>query len=76
MQEPTKAMREEAASGGFYHSEHWNRDYPRLQLLTVGALLAGAKIDYPPGEMLTFKKAPKASAGIETEALPLGDDAS
>jgi DNA modification methylase len=69
MQEPTKPMREEAASAGFYHSEHWNKDYPRLQLLMVGELLAGKKIDYPPGEMLTFKKAPKASGAYETESL-------
>jgi len=72
MQEPTQPMRTEAASAGFYHSPGWNRDYPRLQLLTTAALLAGKGIAYPPGERLTFRKAPKASAeDYATEALPL-----
>jgi hypothetical protein len=72
MQEPTQPMRTEAASAGFYHSPGWNKDYPRLQLLTVAALLAGKGIAYPPGERLTFRKAPKASAeDYATEALPL-----
>ena len=69
MQEPTRPMREEAASAGFYHSEHWGKDYPRLQLLTVGELLVGKKIDYPPGEMLTFKRAPRAGVEDSTEGL-------
>jgi DNA modification methylase len=74
MQYPTRSMREETASAGFYHSGHWNKDYPRLQLLTVGELLAGKKIDYPPGEMLTFKKAPRAESPEETAELPFASD--
>lgn len=71
MQEPTKAMREAAASAGFYHSDHWGKDYPRMQLLTVEQLLAGQGITYPPTEKLTFKAAPKARAQDGTEQLPL-----
>ncbi len=60
LEEPTKAMRKEAASGGFYTS-HWGQ-HPRIQLLTVGELLAGKRIDCPPLRQTsrTFKQAPKA----------------
>jgi hypothetical protein len=61
MQEPTRPMREEAASAGFYDSS-WGSRHPRLQILTVGELLAGKTIDYPAPKLLnvTFKQAPKA----------------
>lgn len=45
MEEPTKQMRAEAASAGFYKSA-WG-DHPRIQLLTVSELLTGKGIDYP-----------------------------
>jgi hypothetical protein len=44
-EEPTKLMRAEAASAGFYDSP-WGK-HPRLQLLTVADLLAGATVDIP-----------------------------
>jgi adenine specific DNA methylase Mod len=47
------------AAAGFYHSPGWNRDYPRLQILTVGDLLHGSQPQMPPTAM-TFKQAPKA----------------
>jgi DNA modification methylase len=61
MQEPTGPMRTEVAGGGFYHSPGWNRDYPRLQILTIAELLAGKKIEMPPIRQVdaTFKKATK-----------------
>ena len=57
---PTKAMRTEAASAGFYASP-WGQ-YPRVQILTVGELLAGKKLDAPPPRQTsrTYKLAPKA----------------
>jgi hypothetical protein len=62
MEDPTKPMRTEAASAGFYDSPGWKKKYPRLQILTVAELLEGKKIDYPPAQQtnVTFKKAPKA----------------
>jgi len=60
MQDPTQAMRAEAASAGFYDSP-WGTQHPRLQILTVQQLLSGKKIDMPPSrDVRTFKKAPKA----------------
>jgi len=60
MQAPTQPMRTEAASAGFYESP-WGQ-HPRLQLLTVADLLAGAKVEYPliRGANVTYEKAPRA----------------
>ncbi len=59
LDEPTKAMRTEAASAGFYASP-WGK-HPRLQILTVEDLLTGKGIDRPPAQAsATFKRAPKA----------------
>jgi DNA modification methylase len=58
-EEPTRPMRQEAASAGFYYSP-WGK-HPRLQLLTVGELLNGKGIDYPrtAGVNITLKAAPQ-----------------
>ena len=59
-EKPTKPMRSEAASGGFYESP-WGK-HPRVQLLTVAELLQGKTIDYPrtAGINRTYKQAPRA----------------
>jgi len=59
LEEPTKPMRAEAAQAGFYHSEVWNRDYPRVQILTISDLLHGRQIDMPPIQQVnkTYKRA-------------------
>ena len=60
MEEPTRPMRQEAASAGFYKSPWSQENYPRMQILTVEELLAGKKIDAPPQRGPGFKPAPKA----------------
>ena len=61
MEKPTKPMRTEAASAGFYKSP-WGTSHPVLQILTIKELLDGKVVDYPhfEGVNVTFKKAPKA----------------
>jgi hypothetical protein len=61
--EATPAMRQEAASGGFYHSALWQKDYPRIQIFTIEELLAGAQIQMPPRTFIdkTLKHAPKVN---------------
>ena len=73
MQAPTRPMREEAASAGFYTSP-WGK-HPRLQLLTVDDLLSGKGIACPPlrHTSQTFKRAPRAQT--EAEATSLFDGA-
>jgi DNA modification methylase len=72
MHEPTKQMRTEAASAGFYKSQWGN--HPRLQLITVEELIDGKRIDAPPASQtsVTLKRAPRAKrdTGVNLE-LPL-----
>jgi DNA modification methylase len=72
MEPPTKPMRQEAASGGFYQSP-WGT-HARLQILTVPELLEGKRIDAPPMGQVdkTLKRAPKAK-GSAADAAPLFD---
>jgi len=72
MEKPTRPMRTEAASAGFYKSPWQKETYPRLQILTIEELLNGKRIDCPPlGQVnVTFKKAPKAKdAPVEQKGL-------
>ncbi len=71
MAEPTKPMKAETASAGFYTAPWTNEKYPRLQILTVKELLGGKEIKYPAhGANVSFKKAPKSETD-EQKALDL-----
>jgi len=72
MQAPTAPMRREAAEAGFYDSPYGGR-YPRLQILTVGQILAGERVKYPHVEGMdaTFKKAPRKGEQHEQKTLEL-----
>ena len=60
LEEPSKDMTTEAVSGGYYHSSLWQKDYPRVQILTIENLLDGKGIDMPPySSGQTFKQAEK-----------------
>jgi DNA modification methylase len=69
-EESTAGMRAEAAEAGFYESP-WGK-HPRIQLRTVGELLAGKGIDYPhvTGANVTHRKAARVGAD-QPEALEL-----
>ena len=69
-QEPTKPMRENAASAGFYSSPGWGTKHPRIQLATVRELLEGRILDYPHVTAATYKRAPEAEPR-EAEQIPL-----
>jgi DNA modification methylase len=74
METPTRDMRKEAASAGFYKSP-WGT-HPRIQILTVEELLAGKRIDYPPSQQVnaTFKKSKKARATTGETQMSLGEE--
>ena len=57
----------EANAHGFYHSEFWQRDYPRLQIVTVADLLDGKFPQMPPSH------SPFAQAPREREAAVQGE---
>lgn len=59
--EPTREMKKEAASAGFYCWPIDNRKSPRMQLLTVEEILGGRHIEFPGIHgNVTFKRAPRA----------------
>ena len=63
LEEPTREMRLEADTAGFYHSDLWNRDYPRLQLLSIRELLEdGVNPNLPPFVLPTYQQAQRAPA--------------
>jgi site-specific DNA-methyltransferase (adenine-specific) len=63
LEPPTKDMQVEAVSAGVYHSPIWDKDYPKIQLLTIEELSQGKTVDMPPQTQtsVTFAKAPKIS---------------
>ena len=60
LEAPTEPMEQEAVEAGFYHSPGWYQKYPRVQILTVEALLGGAKPQMPPA-WGTFKQAERVA---------------
>ena len=58
LEKPTKAMRDEAADASRYESKLWHdKDYPKIQMLTVEGLLDNTeRVDAPP-QMNPFAKA-------------------
>jgi site-specific DNA-methyltransferase (adenine-specific) len=38
----------EASTAGFYHSDGCNKDFPKLQILTIEELLNGKEVEMPP----------------------------
>jgi len=63
LEPPTGPMQTEAVTAGFYHSPGWDKDYPKIQILTIEELLHGKAVDMPPQTQtgVTFAKAPKIS---------------
>lgn len=73
LDEPTRAMRTEAASAGFYTSP-WGK-HQRLQILTIEDLLTGKMLDRPPAQAsVTFKRAPKATPKAVEQPGIFGED--
>jgi len=58
LEQPTGDMKKEAATAGVYHSPLWNKDYPKIQILTIENLLTGKTVQMPPTSR-TYKKAQK-----------------
>ena len=55
---PTRNMRQEEASGGFYHSEMWQGNYPKIQIRTINQLLDGHGFELPPRQS-AYQAAPR-----------------
>ena len=71
LQKPSKQMHTEAADAGRYTSKLWHdKDYPRIQILTVESLLNGTeRIDAPPQINPFAMAARESSREKQTEML-------
>ncbi len=59
LEPPTSPMKVEAVEAGYYHSPIWDKDYPKIQILTIEELFDSRTVDMPPQEQTskTFTKA-------------------
>jgi DNA modification methylase len=63
LESSTREMDTEAATAGHYHSEIWDRDYPRIQIFSIEQLLSGVEVKLPqtPSNATAFKQAEKVT---------------
>lgn len=70
LDKPTKPMRDEAASAGRFESKLWQKDYPKIQIVTIEGLLAGTERIDAPSQINPFAMAAREStAHKQTEML-------
>jgi hypothetical protein len=48
-------------------AEGWNKEFPRIQLLTAEEILGGKKVEYPALTGTTFKDAPAVNRDKDLE---------
>lgn len=71
--EPTRPMQEEAAKAGLFDTPFGNKRHPRLQIMTIAALLDGAKPDLPPLAIEAgFRKAEREDRSEQGQGSLLG----
>jgi len=68
LEKPTRNMETAALEAGRYASEGFNRDYPKIQILTIEQLLAGEKVQFS-GHDSTLKQAQKEIQGVGDQQL-------
>lgn len=71
LDKPSKDMLTEAVSAGYYHSELWQKDYPKVQILTIEDLLDNKSIEIPPSAHGTFKQSERIKKKDDTSQLGL-----
>jgi hypothetical protein len=76
LEKPSKPMREEVADAGRYTSNFWHeKDYPKLQILTIEGLMSGKEHVEAPPQVNPFAKASKDTisgthtAGKQTDLI-------
>ncbi len=65
LQEPTRNMKKEALMAGYYHSDTFNKDYLKTQILTIEEILEGKKPEHPPTAYSFYKQAKRVSKKVE-----------
>lgn len=65
---PTRPMQEEASKAGFFDSPFGGKRHPRLQIMTIEALLSGAKPDLPPLSIEAgFRRAEREDRAVQNQ---------
>jgi len=62
LKEPTREMKREAVAAGSWHSDLYDRNYPRVQLISVADLFNGKRVEMPPQAQM-FAQAPRERKG-------------
>lgn len=68
LENPSKDMHTEAVTSGYYTSEFFGRDFPKIQILTIEELLSGKSVQMPT-DSVAFKQAEKISSNPDQHAL-------
>ncbi len=70
LDKPTKPMRDEAATAGRYEARLWQKDYPKIQIVTIAGLLDGTETINAPPQINPFAMAAReATEHKQTEML-------
>ncbi len=73
LEEPTREMLLEASTAGSYHSDLWNRDYERIQILSIKDLLEdGKKPNLPPFVLPTYQQAQRVKKVDDSQTEMFG----
>lgn len=70
LEQPTRGMRDNADTSGVYRNTFTNKDYPRIQILTVEEVLEGKRPDLPPA-LNPYKQAARAFVDPDQLGLDL-----
>jgi DNA modification methylase len=68
--EPTDPMFRDARTAGLYHHELMDRDYDKIQIVTIQEILDGKRLDIPLVKDLAVKRPGKKTAVSEELMLP------
>ena len=68
LEESTGPMRTEALEAGYYRSEFMQKDYPRIQIITIKELLHGKEPQLPP-HYSPYRLASRQQRNVEQPAL-------
>jgi len=67
LEPPTREMTQAAVTAGYYHSDLWQKDYPRVQILTIEELLNNAEVKMPPSATGAYQRAQRTTKSDATQ---------
>ena len=74
LDEPTGPMLTEAAGSGLYHSDLWQREFPKIQVRTVSEMLEGKGFELPLQQVPSYQSAQRVRRSQGKQAPMAGMD--